>query len=76
MASAAADLVEFKIEDGAPVGPESGIRWPERYIQSEIYKRFAGINCVVHSHSSDVLSFTVSGVPLKPVIHMAGFWGM
>lgn len=54
---------------------ESVIGPSERYIHSEIYKRFSGVNSAVHSHSSDVVPYSVNGVPLKPVIHTAGFLG-
>jgi ribulose-5-phosphate 4-epimerase/fuculose-1-phosphate aldolase len=75
MITSASDLLEFRVSDGSPVDPDSKIRWSERYIHSEIYKRFAAIHCVVHSHAGDVLPFTISGVPLRSGIHMAGFLG-
>lgn len=71
------DLVEYNVEDGEPV--EKAHAKPgylERFIHSEIYKRFPGINSVVHSHCAEVLPYTISGVPLKSGIHMAGFLGM
>lgn len=74
--ASAKDLVEFKTEDGTPVDPALKIGWSERYIHSEVYKRYSGVNCVVHSHSSDVLPYTVAGVSLKPLIHTAGFLGV
>lgn len=33
------------------------------------------MQCVIHSHAEDVLPYVVSGVPLRPVYHMAGFLG-
>jgi hypothetical protein len=69
------DLIEFKIEDGEPKDGKK-IDVSERYIHSEIYKRFSDVNSVVHSHSADVLPYTVSEVPLKPVAQMVGFLGM
>lgn len=30
---------------------------------------------MIHSHAEDVLPYVVSGVPLRPVYHMAGFLG-
>jgi ribulose-5-phosphate 4-epimerase/fuculose-1-phosphate aldolase len=33
------------------------------------------VQCVIHSHAEDVLPYVVSGVPLRPVYHMAGFLG-
>ncbi|CAI6335971.1 unnamed protein product [Periconia digitata] len=69
------DFVEYKIEDASAVETNAAKGYVERYIHSEIYKKFPDINSVVHSHSEHVLPYAVSGVPLKPTIHMAGFLG-
>lgn len=68
-------LKEGKVPDGkVPKG------YIERFIHSEIYKRFEGVNCVVHSHAREVTAFSVAGhekgTELKACIHMAGFLGM
>ncbi|KAM0473443.1 hypothetical protein ACHAPX_008190 [Trichoderma viride] len=68
-----ADLIEYRISDGEPTNPSSAQGYIERYIHSEIYRRFPHINAVVHSHAESVIPFTISGVPLKPCYHMAGF---
>lgn len=44
-------------------------------VDSEIYKEFPGVQCVIHSHAEDMLPYVVSGVPLRPVYHMSGFLG-
>ncbi|KAG9595420.1 arad-like aldolase/epimerase, partial [Aureobasidium melanogenum] len=69
------DLVEYYVEDAASVDPNAPSGFIERYIHSELYKRFPSINSVVHSHSPQVIPYTFSGVPLRPSIHMAGFLG-
>ncbi|KAH0282225.1 arad-like aldolase/epimerase, partial [Aureobasidium sp. EXF-3399] len=69
------DLVEYYVDDAAPIDPNAPGGFIERYIHSELYKRFPGINSVVHSHSPQVVPYTFSGVPLRPSIHMAGFLG-
>jgi len=69
------DLVEYYVEDAAPVDPNAPGGFIERYIHSELYKRFPSINSVVHSHSPQVVPYTFSGVPLRPTLHMAGFLG-
>lgn len=69
------DLVEYHVDSAEPVEKNAKPGYLERHIHSEIYKRFPGINSVVHSHSTDVLPYCVSGVPLKNTIHMAGFLG-
>jgi len=33
------------------------------------------VNAVVHAHAPAVLPFSITGVPLRPAIHMAGFLG-
>ncbi|KAI5269370.1 general substrate transporter [Aureobasidium subglaciale] len=69
------DLVEYRVEDAAPIDPNAPGGFLERYIHSELYKRFPSINSVVHSHSPQVVPYTFSGVPLRSCIHMAGFLG-
>jgi len=75
LVSSARDIVEYQVADSSPVHADPPDGFIERYIHSEIYKRFSGINAVVHSHSPAVIPFSVSHVPLKPVIHLAGFLG-
>lgn len=75
LVSSSDDLVEYKIDSAEPVEKNVKSGYLERHIHSEIYKRFPSVNSVVHSHSSDVLPYCVSGVPLKSTIHMAGFLG-
>ncbi len=69
------DLIEYYVEDSSPVDPESKKGYQERFIHSEIYKRFPYIQSVVHSHSEAVLPYTMNGVPMLPVFHIAGFLG-
>ncbi|OCK81718.1 hypothetical protein K432DRAFT_433966 [Lepidopterella palustris CBS 459.81] len=69
------DLTEYNIEDATPVEKDAKPGYLERYLHSEIYKRFPTVNSVVHSHCSDVLPYCVSGVPLRATGHMAGFLG-
>lgn len=68
-----ADLIEYRVSDGEPTNPSAAQGYIERYIHSEIYRRFPDVNAVVHSHAESVIPFTISGVPLKPCYHMAGF---
>jgi len=75
LVSSPEDLIEYNVEDASPVEKDAKEGYLERHIHSEIYKRFPAINSVVHSHCIDVLPYTVSGVPLKASIHMAGFLG-
>jgi len=70
------DLVEYHVEDASPVDSDAKEGYSERFIHSEILKRFPGANSVIHSHSPDVLPYCVNDVPLKPSIHMSGFLGI
>ena len=66
------DLLEHDLD-----GETTGARKPylERFIHAEIYRRRPDVMAVVHSHSPSVVPFSVVGVPMRPVIHMAGFLG-
>jgi ribulose-5-phosphate 4-epimerase/fuculose-1-phosphate aldolase len=68
------DLIEYRVSDAEPVDPSSSTKgYSERRIHSEVYKRHPSVRAVVHSHSEAVVPYTVSGVPLRPCYHMAGF---
>jgi ribulose-5-phosphate 4-epimerase/fuculose-1-phosphate aldolase len=70
------DIGEYLVADGSPVNGTAG-GYAERYIHSEILKRYADVNAVVHSHAEDVLPYTVlNTVGVESVYHMAGFLGM
>ena len=43
------------------------------FIHGEIYKVRPDVKAIVHLHSPDVMPYTVTKIPLKPMIHMAGF---
>lgn len=69
------DFIIYHVEGSAPVDPNSPQGYSERFIHGEIYSHMPNVNCVVHSHSETVIPFTVGGVDVKPVFHMAGFLG-
>lgn len=74
--SSETDLVEYSIETGEAVEKdEKRPSFTERFIHSEIYKKFPDVNCVVHSHCSEVLPYCVGSVPLKSLNHMCAFLG-
>ncbi|MCJ1305710.1 hypothetical protein MMC08_008526 [Hypocenomyce scalaris] len=76
LVSSPTDFVQYRVEDSTPYYNENAPRgFIERYIHSEIYKRYPHVQCVVHSHAEAVLPYAVSGVPLEPMYHMAGFLG-
>lgn len=67
------DLIEYYVEDARPVDTTARPGYSERCIHSEILKAYPKINAVIHSHSSAVVPFACSGIPLRPIFHMAGF---
>ncbi|KIW40059.1 uncharacterized protein PV06_08612 [Exophiala oligosperma] len=73
--SSASDLVEYLVESAEAVDPSAPRGFLERYIHSEIYKRYPEVQSVIHSHSEAVVPFSINGVPMKPCYHMAGFLG-
>ena len=76
LVSSPMDFVQYRVEDSTPYKNESEPRgFIERYIHSEIFKRYPDVQCVIHSHAEAVLPYAISGVPLQPVYHMAGFLG-
>lgn len=69
------DFISYRVRDSTPVDPNAPQGYSERFIHGEIFRRFPAVNCVVHSHSESVIPFTLAGVPVRPVFHMAGFLG-
>jgi ribulose-5-phosphate 4-epimerase/fuculose-1-phosphate aldolase len=45
----------------------------ERFIHGEAYKARKDVNSVIHTHSMGVIPFSITQMPLKPVIHNASF---
>ena len=67
----ASDIITYDV-DSNPIG-DTRPSFSERFIHGQIYKARPDVMSVVHFHAADVIPFTVSAVPLKPLIHMAGF---
>ncbi len=75
LVSSAEDINELNIVDASHTDTNRPRSFVERFIHSEIYKRFDNVNSVVHSHSPQVLPYTITDVPLKATYHMPGFLG-
>ncbi|KAI1129499.1 class II aldolase and Adducin N-terminal domain-containing protein [Nemania abortiva] len=75
LVSSLTDIVEYRVADASAVDPDAPAGFIERYIHSEVLKRFPAVNVVVHSHSPAVVPYGITDVPLKPSIHLAGFLG-
>ncbi|KAL1888587.1 hypothetical protein Sste5346_009456 [Sporothrix stenoceras] len=70
------DLVLYSVDTGEALDSNAPRGFSERYIHSEVYKAYPGVQAVIHSHSLDVVPFSlVPSRPLKACIHMAGFLG-
>ena len=69
-----ADIMEFD-EDSKPVDPQGRAMYSERFIHGEIYRLRPDVNAVVHSHSPEVMPFTVTNAPFQALVHVAGFLG-
>lgn len=64
------DILELSL-DSAPDAGERRPLYHERFIHGAVYKARPDVNAVVHAHAEDVLPFTVSKRPLRPVIGAA-----
>jgi len=69
------DIGEYRISDAEPVDPSTPPAPFERYIHSEILKRYSDVHVVLHGHPEELVAYGVSSVKLRPVIHMAPFLG-
>jgi len=68
----AGDILEYDL-DSNPVDPKGQRSVLERFIHGEIYKVRPDVKAVIHSHSPTVVPFSVTRVPLRPVMHNATF---
>ena len=68
------DIMEFTL-DGKVVGDDKRPPYLERFIHGSLYEARSDVNAVVHSHAEETLPFGITGVPLKPVIHVASSIG-
>jgi ribulose-5-phosphate 4-epimerase/fuculose-1-phosphate aldolase len=67
------DLDSNPIDDGKGNAGREGVR--ERFIHGEAFKARPEVMSVVHNHSPTVVPFSVTGVPMKALFHMAAFVG-
>lgn len=69
------DIIEFTL-DGDPINANGRSVYLERFIHGEIYRRRPDVMSVVHSHSHNIVPLSVvKDVPLRALVHMAGFIG-
>jgi len=68
------DLIEYDLDSNA-VDANGRESVNERFIHGEIYRARPEVMCVVHNHSPSVIPFSVTGVPMRALYHMASFIG-
>lgn len=68
------DLMEFAL-DGAAIDARGRTPYGERMIHAAVYAARADVRSVVHHHAYGVLPFTITGEPLRPVVHTASVIG-
>jgi ribulose-5-phosphate 4-epimerase/fuculose-1-phosphate aldolase len=68
------DLIEMDL-DSRPMDTRGRSMQSERFIHGCIYKARPDVHAVVHFHAPATVLMSVSGEPLRPIYHMAGFIG-
>jgi HCOMODA/2-hydroxy-3-carboxy-muconic semialdehyde decarboxylase len=68
------DIMEYDL-DSTPLDAKGRDSVSERFIHGEIYKARPEVMSVVHNHSPSVIPFSVTGVTMKALWHMASFIG-
>jgi len=69
------DIMEYDRE-GEPIDARGRNSYVERYIHAAIYRARPDVKAVVHSHSPDLIPYSVTGTTLRPVYHVSGFLGL
>ena len=67
------DLDANPLDAGGPSSRRDSVS--ERFIHSEIYRARPDVMSVVHNHSPSVIPFSVTGVKMRALFHMASFIG-
>ncbi len=70
-----ADIITYDL-DSKPLDDNGRVSVRERFIHGEIYKTRPDVMAVVHNHSPTVVPFSITGVHLRPLFHMAAFVGL
>jgi HCOMODA/2-hydroxy-3-carboxy-muconic semialdehyde decarboxylase len=68
------DILEYDL-DSKPIDPKGRDSVNERFIHSEIFRARPDVMSVVHNHSPSVVPFSVTGVKMRALFHMASFIG-
>ena len=68
------DLMEFSL-DGTAIDARGRTPYGERVIHAAVYAARKDVQSVVHNHAYDVLPFTITKEPLRPIVHTASVIG-
>jgi ribulose-5-phosphate 4-epimerase/fuculose-1-phosphate aldolase len=68
------DIMEFTL-DGEPVDARGRKPYLERFIHAALYEARPDVQSVVHHHSLSVVTFSITGQELKPVMHICAMIG-
>ena len=71
----AADVMTFDAAANALANPDGKELYSERFIHAAIYSARPDVMGIVHSHSENLIPYTVTDVPLRPLYHMSAFLG-
>jgi HCOMODA/2-hydroxy-3-carboxy-muconic semialdehyde decarboxylase len=66
------DIMEYD-RNGEPVDARGRNSYVERYIHAAIYRARPDVKAAVHSHSPDIIPYSVTGTTLLPLYHMSAF---
>jgi ribulose-5-phosphate 4-epimerase/fuculose-1-phosphate aldolase len=69
-----ADLQLFAL-DGEQVGGDPRPPYAERFIHGAVYEARPDVQAVCHNHAPSIIPFSVTGVPLRPIFHVAASIG-
>jgi HCOMODA/2-hydroxy-3-carboxy-muconic semialdehyde decarboxylase len=68
------DLMDYTL-DGDPLDQRDRLMYAERHIHGAIYETRADVHAVIHNHSHTVIPFGVTGVKLRPLVHVGSTMG-
>lgn len=64
LVSSKEDIELYRVSDASPVNEGAPKGYVERFVHSEVYKKYKDVNAVIHSHSEAVLPFSISSIPV------------
>jgi ribulose-5-phosphate 4-epimerase/fuculose-1-phosphate aldolase len=68
------DVMEYNSQ-GEPIDARGRASYLERYIHAAIYRARPDVMAIVHSHSPEIIPYSVTGTTLGPIFHMSAFLG-